>query len=330
MASRKVTEMRESGMVASMAEKQYEPIDQGPSVLPAAPPPTARAFGSAAADLAEALIRALGSSKRLDAIGQGLGAAFSRVVRQGRLKDALSGTWSGHPAHPMLTDVTIGSWTSALVLDLLGIKDGAEVLVGVGVLAALPTAVTGLSDLADLGTEHERSVGAAHAIGNLTATGLYAASYVARRFGSREVGVTLSLAGAAVMTASAFLGGHLSFRRGIGVDHTAFEYPVEEWTAVLDDGDLREGEPCLVHAEGNDVLLYRIAGGAILALADHCTHAGGPLHEGSFAEGRVTCPWHASVFNLADGSVARGPATAPEPCFQTRVRGGRIEIRSQI
>ena len=144
----------------------------------------ARAFGSSGAGLADSAVQALGRSKALDGLGQTLGGAFSRVVRPGIVKDILSGTWMGHAAHPMLTDITIGSWTSALVLDLLGGTagaPGADVLVGAGVLAALPTAITGLSDLADLGTEHERAIGAAHAVGNVTAVVLYGASYLARR-----------------------------------------------------------------------------------------------------------------------------------------------------
>jgi nitrite reductase/ring-hydroxylating ferredoxin subunit len=232
----------------------------------------------------------------------------------------------------MLTDVTIGSWTSALFLDLLGgpvAAGGAETLVGVGLLASLPTALTGLSDLADFGTDQERALGGAHALGNMAAVALYAGSYVARKSGSRLMGVALSLAGAAVMTGAAFLGGHLTLRKGIGVDHTAFEYPVGDWTPVLDNAELSAGHPQLVQAGGNDVMLYRPTGGSILALANRCSHAGGPLNEGSFEDGRVTCPWHASVFNLADGSLARGPATAPQPCYEARVRGGKIEVRSR-
>jgi nitrite reductase/ring-hydroxylating ferredoxin subunit len=58
-------------------------------------------------------------------------------------------------------------------------------------------------------------------------------------------------------------------------------------------------------------------------------HAGGPLHEGKVEDGRVTCPWHASTFNLADGSLVRGPATAPQPSYETRVQDGKIEVRSR-
>ena len=290
-----------------------------------------RALGAGAAEVAEGIIGQIEQSQALDAFAQTLGSLVSKVLQPGKLKDLVSGTWMGHPAHPMLTDVPIGAWTSALVLDFLGgpaAANGADTLIGIGVLAALPTAVTGLSELADLGTEHERAIAGAHAIGNTAALALYAASYVARKAGIRTIGVGLSTAGAGVMMASAFLGGHLSFRRGIGVNHTAFEYPVEDWTPVLADDALAEGEARLVNAAGNDVMLYR-SNGTLCALADHCMHAGGPLHEGSIEGGRVTCPWHASMFNLADGSLVRGPATAPQPSYEARVQDGKIEVRSR-
>lgn len=299
-----------------------------------APPPAAvpRAFGHRLAAATEAAVAAVERSQTLDTLGQRLGELVSKVLRPGKVKDLLSGTWLGHPAHPMLTDVAIGSWTSALVLDVAGgawSSDAAETLVGLGVLTAGPTALTGLSDLADLGTPPERALGAAHAMGNAVAICLFGASWLARRRGNGRLGTTLSLAGAAAMTGAAFLGGHLTLRKGIGVDHTAFEEPVGEWTGVLDEGELAPGEPRLVRAGGNDVMLYRGPGGPIVAVADRCNHAGGPLHEGSVHAGCVTCPWHASQFDLADGSVVRGPATAPQPSYETRVRDGKIEVRSR-
>src|SRR5258708_7466651 len=188
------------------------------------------ALGARGADVAEAVVTLIEQSKALDALGQTVGSLVSSVLQPGKVKDLVSGTWMGHPAHPMLTDIPVGTWTSALVLDLLGgpgAAKGADTLVGIGVLAALPTAITGLSELADLGTEHERAIAAAHAIGISAAVALYAASYVARNSGSRMIGVGLSTAATGLLTASAFLGGHLSFRKGIGVNHTAFEYPVD-------------------------------------------------------------------------------------------------------
>jgi nitrite reductase/ring-hydroxylating ferredoxin subunit len=40
----------------------------------------------------------------------------------------------------------------------------------------------------------------------------------------------------------------------------------------------------------------------------------------------LTCPWHGSVFRLADGSVACGPATVTQPAFETREIGGAIQV----
>jgi nitrite reductase/ring-hydroxylating ferredoxin subunit len=65
------------------------------------------------------------------------------------------------------------------------------------------------------------------------------------------------------------------------------------------------------------------------ALWASCTHECGPLAEGTFADGCVTCPWHGSTFRLADGKVVRGPAAASQPVYETRVTdGGRIEVRT--
>src|SRR5436853_7907312 len=102
----------------------------------------------------EALVGRISRNRRLGSIGQAVGGAVGKVLKPGPVKDFLSGTWLGHAAHPVLTDLPIGSFTSALALDLLGGEDaGAQTLVGLGILSALPTALTGLSELADLGEE---------------------------------------------------------------------------------------------------------------------------------------------------------------------------------
>jgi nitrite reductase/ring-hydroxylating ferredoxin subunit/uncharacterized membrane protein len=279
----------------------------------------------------EATVRRIQRSQALDRVGRALAVGFSRVVRPGTLKDLLSGTWLGHPAHPMLTDVPIGAWTSAFVLDMVegeGARSASDLLIGLGVLAALPTAVSGLSDLSDVVMDEDRSVGVAHAIGNSLAVSLYAASFVLRRRGRRTVGKGLSMAGAAVATGGAYLGGHLVYRQVVGPSQAALDRPVEEWTAVLEEGSLSEGDPNRVNAGGTDILLFRSTD-RIYALANRCSHRGGPLHKGEVSDGRATCPWHLSTFDLADGSVVRGPATAPQPAYDVRVRNGQIEVRSR-
>jgi uncharacterized membrane protein len=174
-------------------------------------------------------------AKPLDSVGRKLSLAFANVVRPGRAKDLLAGTWLGHPAHPMLTDLPIGAWSSAVILDLVGgrqARRAADALVGVGVLTAVPTAVTGLSDLADVVNPDERSIGTAHALANSTAVVLYGGSYLARRRGRRQAGVRLAMLGAAVMAGAGFLGGHLAFRKGW------------ESTRRCSEGGLRSGRQC--------------------------------------------------------------------------------------
>jgi len=268
----------------------------------------------------------------LDGPAQAVAGAFRGAVKPGRVKDALSGTWLGHALHPLLTDVPIGAWTSATLLDVLGRDEdrrAAERLVAIGIAAAVPTAVSGMSDWSDttLSDPAVRRVGAVHGVANVMALGLYTASWRARRRGEHARGVRLGLAAATALGAGGFLGGHLSYARGVGVDQTIFEAPVEEWADVAADAELAEGELHTASADGEDVVLARL-GGELFALADRCSHRGGPLHEGTLLDGCVECPWHASRFRLSDGSVERGPATFPQPAYETRVRDGRIEVRS--
>jgi nitrite reductase/ring-hydroxylating ferredoxin subunit len=266
--------------------------------------------------------------KRLDPVATKVGDAVGKLVPTGPVKDVLSGKWLGHTLHPVLTDGPIGAWVWASVLDATGgrrSEDGARALVGWGILAALPTAATGLSDYADT-FGPERRVGIAHAGLNAVALTLYGASWAARRRGSTGAGKALALAGLGVASIGAYLGGHLSLDMGVGVDHTAYEAGPRRWTAVADESELAEDEPRKVRADGMDVMVVRHRG-RIRALGHRCTHAGGPLSEGEIGDGTVTCPWHGSIFSLDDGRVRRGPARAPEPAFETRVVDGKVEVR---
>jgi nitrite reductase/ring-hydroxylating ferredoxin subunit len=260
----------------------------------------------------------------LDAVAEPLQKAVRSVVPQeSAWKDLLSGTWLGHPVHPPLTDVVVGAWTSALLLDLLGggrAKRAADRLVGTGILAA----AAGLSDWAELrgGT---RRVGTVHASGNVTALVLHTLSWRARRRGQRGQGLALSALGYGVATFSAWLGGHLSFGRGVGVNQTAFEEAPPDWTPVLEEAQLEESTLVGVRANGVGVLLVR-KDGRTYALADRCSHRGCALHEGQLGDDTVTCPCHGSTFRL-DGSVAKGPATAPQPTFDVRTMEGTVEVR---
>lgn len=276
-------------------------------------------------------VERLESAAALDGAAKALGKAVRNALPGGPVKDALSGTWLGHALHPVLTDIPIGAWTSALLLDWLGGRSSepaADRLIAVGLLAAVPTVAAGASDWADteVGSPAARRVGFVHAAGNAVAATLFAASLLVRRRGARDTGRLLALAGGAAMTTGGFLGGHLSMARGVGVDETAFDLPPEDWTDVLAEGDLVDGKAQVVRVDGIEVMVVR-HDGEVRALTDRCVHRGGPLHEGELKDGCVICPWHASRFDLRDGSLVRGPATYPQPAWQARVREGRIELR---
>lgn len=270
----------------------------------------------------------LAATEQLSELSRPLKDAVSDAIPPGSdLNSALAGTWLGHPLHPLLTDVVVGAWTSAVVLDVVGGRragKAADRLILLGLLSSLPTAASGINDWTTIGTEEQR-IGTVHAAGNTAASALFLLSYVARKRGRRMKGRALSLAGMGVAGLSAYLGGDLSFRRAAGVDQSALQAP-EDWTAVADEASLEEGRPVLVDAGGSQVMLVRDAG-QVRALAARCSHQGGPLHEGEVEDGCVTCPWHSSRFRLADGEALSGPTAHRQPVLQVRVQGGKVEVR---
>ena len=267
----------------------------------------------------------------LDAPAKAIAKKVRSAVPKGPVKDALSGTQLGHAFHPLMTDVPIGTWMSSVILDLIGGEDGesaADKLIAAGLAATLPTVASGWSDWADTepASDGVRRVGIVHAAVNGTAAAMFAASYAARRRGDRGRGKLLSLAGISLVGAGGWLGGHLSYAQGVGVDNTVFEPEVADWTPALPDAELAEGVPRCAEVEGNPVLLVR-QDGRVHALSNRCTHRSGSLHEGELGDGTITCPLHATRFRLSDGGVERGPAAYPQPVYEARVTAGMIEVR---
>jgi len=161
---------------------------------------------------ARAALRRVGHDPALDGPAITVQRVADRILGDGSLARALQGDWLGHPLHPVLTDLPIGFWTSAFVLDLCGGRAGARAarqMVAWGVLCALPTAAAGAADWREMDAEARR-VGAVHAALNTGAIALYVWSWKARRR-HRLRGVLLGFAGATAATAAAYLGGELVF-----------------------------------------------------------------------------------------------------------------------
>jgi len=280
--------------------------------------------------LLEKAMKRLEGAGALDEPAEKLVKVVGPATRPRVVKNALSGTWLGHRFHPLLVPLPIGFWTGALLFDLVATRRArwaADTLVGAGIAAAVPTAAAGLSDWADAEPDARR-VGLVHASCNTLALLCYSSSLVARLLGARKAGVGLGLAGAAAMSAGGYLGGHLSYVQAVGVEKKRFAGGPSSWTPVLEEAELEDGRPRVVRAGDTEVLLVR-EGNRLHALWASCTHECGPLAEGRFADGNVTCPWHGSTFRLADGKVVRGPAAASQPVYETRVTdGGKIEVRT--
>jgi uncharacterized membrane protein len=167
------------------------------------------------------LAERLDNLSALDSVARPLISNAQRVLRPGQVKEALRGSWLGHALHPLLTDLVVGSFTSATVLDLLGADDAAaQTLIAVGIASYPPTALTGVSDWSDSGSADPaiRRTGLVHAAVNAGALSLYAASLRARRRGDVTRGKLLGLAGASALGAGGYLGGHLAYVRGARVE----------------------------------------------------------------------------------------------------------------
>jgi nitrite reductase/ring-hydroxylating ferredoxin subunit/uncharacterized membrane protein len=256
------------------------------------------------------------------------------LERSGSLvQDLLHGTPLGHPLHPPITDIPIGGWTIAAVLDGLecaGRTDvgfAADTAVVVGLLGGLGAIATGWAEWSDTKDE-PRTLGLAHAVLNgLGFTG-YAGSFFLRRTGNRGAGIAVAFASYGFIGLAAYVGGDLAYGMQLGVRHTAEPLlPPNDFTVVLSEAALPENGAIRADFAGVPVLLSRSEGG-VAAISAVCTHRGAPLDEGEFAGGCVRCPWHGSKFRLDGGAVVRGPASFPQPVFEARVHAGNVELRA--
>ena len=285
------------------------------------------------ADIAEAV----GSQEWIDGVAKPLERAISAALSSdtGRtVKDGLNGAWLGHPLHPVLTDVPIGAWLMAQVFDTLDAiqgdgrySDAAQVCIVTGLAGAAGAAVTGLTDWSDTGGKSRR-IGLVHGVTNLVATGLFLASAIMRRRARSSNAVATSTAGFAVAMAAAYLGGTLVYQREIGPNHALPGNVPDDFTRTIREDDLSEGALRSVMVGDSPVVLLRHQG-RVRAFSDRCAHQGGPLSEGELRDGILHCPWHDSQYCADDGSLVHGPSTYDQPCYDTRIVDGFIEVKAR-
>jgi nitrite reductase/ring-hydroxylating ferredoxin subunit/uncharacterized membrane protein len=252
-------------------------------------------------------------------------------------KDFMNGTWLEHPLHSVLTDVPIGGWTVAILLDLIALIFGvanlglaSAIAIGLGVLVALATIATGLMDWMDVDPP-ELSVGITHGLTNVVATILFAISFIMRWAGSWQITIANfipAILGYVTVSFGAFLGGSLVFRMGVMINRDAYRAGPDDFVSVLRVDQLPDNKPIRVDAQGQPVCLIR-RGEDVYAIGAVCSHYGGPLDEGQLTDSKIQCPWHYSQFSIKDGSVETGPATAPVPAYDVRIKNDQIQVKAR-
>jgi nitrite reductase/ring-hydroxylating ferredoxin subunit/uncharacterized membrane protein len=281
----------------------------------------------------------------LDGVGNVFGAIVNGVYKipgTHALKDMLHGTWPlNHPLHPAITDATVGGYTAMVVVDVIylftrepGLLRAADALLVFSFLTSLVSILSGLTDWNDTYAEERRN-GMLHGLIMVTATVLFIVSLAIRVAGplsQREVAIAISFVGWIVMTAAAYLGGEMVFGYGTQVNRQAWSDVEAKWQKLdVAANGLEDRKPVVGKSgEGVDIMVTKLDG-EIYAIANVCTHAGGPLNEGTFVGAdrcEIQCPWHGSRFCVKDGAAHGGPATFDEPAFETRVSAqGFVEVR---
>ena len=263
----------------------------------------------------------------------GLGSARNTVT------NALHGVWLGHPVHPPLASLASGALGTTVALDALSLLPGqpatevrdtarfASRALGLGILASVGSAVTGVTDWQHT-HEEDRRVGLVHGLVNLAATALYAQSWWDRRRGRHRRGIALTALGYGITVAGSYLGGALVFESGIGIDQSGERLRTTEWTPVLPASSLN-GKPVRVEVDGVGLVVCQTEPGEVSAFGEFCPHLAAPMADGWVDRGRLVCPWHGSWFAAESGEVLRGPAAAPLPCYEARLTNGMVEVRGE-
>jgi nitrite reductase/ring-hydroxylating ferredoxin subunit/uncharacterized membrane protein len=251
----------------------------------------------------------------------------------------------GHPIHPMLVAFPIAFLGGALGFDVFGLllrwpngwTTGAYMslaAIATGLLAGIPGLIDYLYVVPPDSSARRRS--SKHMLINLTALGVFAASWAFRDRATLEPGsgtVLLEVFGVGLVTWGGWLGGILVYRNQIGVDHryaSAGRWNEQEVVArngepitIAREDELELDQMKLLRIGDRRVVLARTERGYV-AFDDHCTHKGGPLSDGVLIAGTVQCPWHGSQFDVHTGEQKAGPASAPIRRYDVHVIDGRV------
>jgi nitrite reductase/ring-hydroxylating ferredoxin subunit/uncharacterized membrane protein len=289
-------------------------------------------------DISERLATAAANSGLIKGIADPLYDILNKLLQETPLRPLklfANGTWLQHPLHPLLTDVPVGAWTLAMLLELIALLFGVQnlgiastIAIGLGVLAALAAIVTGFSDWMDVDPP-EKALGMLHAILNIISTILFAVAFFMLWSSGWTVTVpafVIALIAYLIITLGAFIGGDLVYRMGTMINRNAYRSGPKDFVPAIAFSDLTENQTKRVEVKGQPILLLR-RGDKVYAVGAVCSHYGGPLEKGKIIGSTVQCPYHYSRFSLEDGSVKEGPSSSPVPAYDTQVVGGQVQVK---
>jgi nitrite reductase/ring-hydroxylating ferredoxin subunit/uncharacterized membrane protein len=268
-------------------------------------------------------------------------AIYKMLGYPGRLlQDLLNGSFLGHTTHGLLTDAAVGAVTALLVLDGAavlfhaggsGFETASLVVLGFGALSAWGAVFAGLTDHKDVDPGDGRNMATLHGLINFIATLGYTIAFFVRLAGGIGPARWISLVAFVLLASGAFIGGHLVYKYGLMVNRNAFTggRRAKEFTPILPAAELPEETPTKAALGPTNLVLVR-RGDVVYALKATCTHAGGPLAEGTLKGDTITCPWHGSVFRLSDGAVIHGPAQTREIAYRARINEGQVEVQGPV
>jgi nitrite reductase/ring-hydroxylating ferredoxin subunit/uncharacterized membrane protein len=252
----------------------------------------------------------------------------------GKGEQFLHGRWLGHPLHSLLVHIPVGAWTLAAILDLfgsnVGARAGADWAIGIGLIVAIPAILTGLTDWYPYGDTSVRRIGFVHMTANIFAFILYAISFASRGGDGRFVALSAGYVGFACLILSGYLGGLMVYDKRVGVNHAVAPEPEEapeEFASVMKLGELENNKPTKVQVGDVFAVLVKTEG-RVFAMAEKCSHEGGPLSEGTVVDGCLECPWHATCFRLEDGQVESGPGVFAQPVFEVYIKSDEIMVKA--
>lgn len=274
------------------------------------------------------VIQKIQTDTRFDNINSKISSITSDFFSKNKkLQEILSGTQLGHPAHPAAVIMPLGAANAALILNWLGGKKSrkaARLLTVVTVLGAFPASATGISEWTDTTGEQMRT-GTIHAL--INGTGIFLSAYSIFLYKKHPFKAKLfQLSSTALLTAGGYLGGHLSYVLGVGVNHNMSQQGPKDWTDITIDHELEIDKPTKVQLGSNSIVIVKQQDG-IKALGSVCSHRGGPLEEGTIQGCNIICPWHQSSFCLNDGQVKQGPASIAQPVYEVKESPNGIQIR---